>query len=48
MLFCVSVKIGLSHQGYLDGQRMFESKALKRIFGPNTEEVTGGMEKSVY
>jgi hypothetical protein len=38
----MGMKLGLSTQRKEQCLRVFENQVLKRIFGPNTEEVAGG------
>jgi hypothetical protein len=41
LLFCMGVKLGLSHWGRNNGLRVFENWVLREIFGPKRDEVTG-------
>jgi hypothetical protein len=41
LLFCIGVKRGRSHLREELRLRLFENRALRRIFGPKRDEVTG-------
>jgi hypothetical protein len=40
LLFCMGVKLGLSHR-----LRVFENRVLRSIFGPKREEGAGGRKR---